>query len=297
MRNRDRLISRIPLSNITSHFLTNVRYITPLYPEPSYSIFYKPQQGTLFRDILVYKLPTIESLMKRETFYVPYYIAGHVVKALQTSMLGKLERGEIEGVYGDYNFYKWHKNIVGSTQEYTEITIPYISQSNLDRIQSNIIRYGTVDTFIRKNFIKTSLDGYILGYVGRQLSFEVPKEKIYKIGGGMIVDSEYDILVSMMNEVIYNPTYKEYPIYFSGRKKLIVHPKVFIDKTPVNKYILTKMIPYLSLHDIEVEIKILDYFLPKRKHPINKDINDSVYEMLEANKQEFLNTMQNVRFN
>ena len=78
------------------------------------------------------------------------------------------------------------------------------------------------------------------------------KDEKYYIGAGLIMNDNKDILLSICKRDCY-----------SDMNKLIISPRVFVEKTRLNKYIVSKIIPEFACNGMEIDIRNKEYIYLK----------------------------------
>ena len=95
------------------------------------------------------------------------------------------------------------------------------------------------------------------------------KDDLYYVGPGIILDDKNNILFSVC--------------VGNQENKLIVSPKVFNEKTTMNKYIVSKIIPEFTSHNMEIIIR------PKEFLFLKSGLRDNMYQSIDniANDYRF----------
>ena len=87
------------------------------------------------------------------------------------------------------------------------------------------------------------------------------KDDLYYVGPGIILDDKNNILFSVC--------------IGNHENKLIVSPKVFNEKTTMNKYIVSKIIPEFTSHNMEIIIR------PKEFLFLKSGLRDNMYQSID----------------
>lgn len=131
-------------------------------------------------------------------------------------------------------------------KDYIHITLPETIVTDIQNNNTQYIKCLYCDNYnYSRNVLKNTLSVFtrMQCYDSQIIMRKIfMKDDIYYVGSGLILDNDKNILVSICRaDAVDN--------------KLVISPKVFIEKTTMNKYITSKLIPECAKHSMEIDIK------------------------------------------